>query len=385
MADEKEKAPKLTQAELAVLSERDKKFDPSATKEDCIADLRSVQNEFPLKHITRNFYRIHGLYSDSTWNQFFGTFLEFRRQAGLELSRNQHALERHIAKHASVDVYRSYYKEEVLPYHNKFVRKGWDKKRFKSMLVGSDFHDIECDPFVLDVFLDTNKRLKPDVIGLNGDVFDLYEFSRFNIDPRKVQIRERFDFVKQNIFKRLREDNPDAQIDLIIGNHEYRLLKHLADKSPAMRVLLSDVMDIRLADVFGLDDFKINLVAKFDLEAWQPGDVQTELKQNYQVYWDSFVLSHFKDLGFGISGSSGHTHKPEQVTFANIPMGKLSWTTTGCIARTEVEYVDSMDRWMNGFLMVTVDREQRTAMPTPVLIPGNFAVVEGKLYSRKGS
>jgi hypothetical protein len=378
-----DKEPKLTQSEQALLSEKSKKFDENASSESCIEDLRELQKQNPLKFITRNFYRINGTYSDATWNRHFGTFLEFRRQAGLELSRNQHAIERQVAKHASVDVYRKFYKDEVLPYHQKY---NWTKKqkgRFKTMLIGSDFHDIECDPFVLDVFCDVNKRLKPDVIGLNGDVYDLYEFSRFNIDVRKIQIGKRFDYVKEKIYRRLRNDNPDAQISLITGNHEWRLLKHLADKSIAMKVFLSDVMGLSLAQCFGLDEFKINLIAKLDFEAWSATDVQNELKQNYEVFWNSFVLSHFKDLSFGMSGSSGHTHRPELVTFANIPMGKLSWTTTGCIAKTEVEYVDSMDSMMNGFLYVIVDTYEHTATPVPILIPGDFVVVEGKLYERK--
>ena len=110
----KDEEPKLSQREQAVLSERKKKFNPNATKENCIDDLRRVQNEYEAKHIGRNFYRMNGKYSDSTWHQHFGTFLEFRKQAGLELLRDQQLLERQAAKHASLDVYREYYHEEIL-------------------------------------------------------------------------------------------------------------------------------------------------------------------------------------------------------------------------------------------------------------------------------
>lgn len=92
-------------AELPLMSER-KEFDPTATTEDLLADLRRVQALFDGKHITRNLYRLEGKYSDSTWDSKFGTFAEFRNQAGLELSRGQQALERQIAKHSSADVYR---------------------------------------------------------------------------------------------------------------------------------------------------------------------------------------------------------------------------------------------------------------------------------------
>lgn len=177
---------KLTQAERALLSEKDKKFDPNATAEDCIDDLRRLQGKFPLKHITRNFYRINGNYSDSTWNAHFGTFLEFRRQAKLELSRTQHNLERQIAKHASADHYRSFYKEQILPYYGKYILSAKTRGRFKTVVSASDFHDIDTDEFCLAVFIDVIRRIQPDVIILNGDIFDNPSFSRHMVDPRSI-------------------------------------------------------------------------------------------------------------------------------------------------------------------------------------------------------
>lgn len=377
------KVVKLSSSEKAILSEKEKKFDPNASEEDCVSNLRKLQEKFPLKYITRNFYRINGKYSDSTWSQFFGTFHEFRRQAGLELSRNQHLLEKKIAKHASLDIYRKFYEEEVLPYHQKFDFRHAHKGRFKKILVGSDFHDIDVDRFCLSVFIDTALRTQPDVICLNGDIFDLYEFSRYTIDPRKVSIKERFDFVKREIFAPLRKACPKAQIDLIIGNHEMRLLKLMADKTPALRILLSDVMGLSLSDVFGLEEFSINLVSKLDLSAFNSSEMNDEIRQNYQVYYDLFIACHFKDTQFGLSGTSGHTHRPEQITFANIPMGKLTWTQTGCMAKTDAEYIEGFNTAQNSFLMVMVDRTKKQVCHQHVIIPFDSVIIEGKLYLRK--
>lgn len=380
MAD---KLKRLSDSQRAILSESLKKYDSRASAEDCIEDLRDLQERFPLVHITRNFYRINGKYSDSTWNGFFGTFLEFRRQSGLELSRGQHTLERQIAKHASVDLYRNFYKEQVLPYHQKYAIREKDKSRFKTVLVGSDFHDIECDPFVLSCFIDTAKRLQPDVIVLNGDVLDLYEFSFFSQDPRQFKIKERFDFVKKRIFKPLRELCPRSQISFVMGNHEVRLLKILAEKTPAIKVVLADVMGLTLADIFGLDEFEIDLVAKLDLSVFTPKDLKQCLKENFKVFYDCFVCSHFKDWDFGMSGSSGHTHRPEVETTANLPRGKISWVTTGCIADTRVEYVYGMDKWTNSFLIAHIDADKKIVSPEHIIIPGDHAVIQGKRYTRK--
>jgi hypothetical protein len=378
----KPKEPKQSQHELALISERSKKFNASATKEDCINDLRNIQNVNPLKFIGRNFYRCNGKYSDATWNQFFGTFLEFRRQSGLELNRHQHKLEKDIAKVASLDIYKEFYSREVLPYHNKYELDS-KSQRFKSILVGSDFHDLECDPFVLAVFIDTAKRVQPDVIVLNGDVFDMYEASRYDQDVRQIKILDRFNYVKRHIFGALRRACPNSQIDLVIGNHEWRILTLLANKTPALKVILSDVMGLTLSDIFGLDEFEINLIAKLDLAAFTAGDINSELKENFKVYYDAFVCSHFKDLSLGLSGTSGHTHRPELVSFANIPMGKLTWTTTGCISQTRMEYIQGQDKWTNSFLLAHIDTHKKHVSPEHFIVPRDFVVIHGVRYERK--
>jgi hypothetical protein len=64
-------------------------YDPSATPEQLVEDLQRVQRENPEKFISSNFYRLHGAYSRKTWDVVFGTFMEFRRQAGMELGRQK--------------------------------------------------------------------------------------------------------------------------------------------------------------------------------------------------------------------------------------------------------------------------------------------------------
>jgi hypothetical protein len=377
-----DKEPKLSMRERALLSEKDKKFDESATAEDCIKDLRAVQEENELKFITRNFYRNEGSFSDATWNQFFGTFHEFKREAGLELSRGQHSMEKKIAKHASLDTYRKFYKEQILPYHNK-VDLLSKKGRFKVGLVCSDLHDIELDPFVWATFVDTAKQMQPDFIALGGDIHDLPDFSKYFQDPRKFAIKKRFDFVKEKILAPLRLACPKSQIDFIVGNHDLRILKILAEQTPNLRVILADVLGLSLADIFGLDDFDVNLVAKFDLSAFSETDIKDELKENFRVYYQNFVVHHYKDLSMGLSGASGHVHRPELVTAWTLPMGGISWNTLGCMKGVRTEYVDGMNKWTNGFGIAYIDTLKNRVQQQPIVIPGDHVVINGKLYERK--
>ena len=373
------KEPRKTQRAQAILSESAKKYDPTATPEQLVADLRRVQEENPEKFISRNFYRIHGVYSEKTWDCIFGTFLEFRRQAGLELSRNQHQLERHIAKHASLDTYRDFQETEITPWVGKYEKPD-DGGRTKTLLIASDFHDREVDPFVLSVFIDTAKRVQPDIIVLNGDVFDLYEFSRFDKDPRLADLKGRFDFVRESIFQPLREACPDSQIDFTLGNHEQRLLKHLADKTPFMKVLM-DLCGTSLSSLFGLDEYQINLVTKWDLAAWKPGEIRDQAKKNYIVYYNCFVCNHTGNEDFGLSGTSGHVHRPDVKTSANVN-GPLIWTTTGCMCRTNAEYTTTMEKWHNSFLLVHVDTWKKQVVPEHILFTDFMTCVGGKYYYR---
>jgi len=381
---EEECYKKLPKKARALLSERSKKFDENATKDSCIDNLRLVQEENPTSDISRNFYREIGKYSDSTWSRFFGTFQEFRRQAGIELTRHQHKLEREVAKHASYDNLREFFRTEVLPFHNKFDKFNSNNNRYKTILVGSDFHDVDCDEFVLSVFIDTARRLQPDVIVLNGDLFDLYDCSKYSKDLRQLKIVERFDFVKRNIFKPLRELCPNTQIDFILGNHEWRLLNLLSDKTPNLKVILADVMGLSLADVFGLDEFQINMVCKLDLTAFTKTDMKNELRQNYRVYYDCFVAGHFKDLGYGMSGTSGHCHRPATITFTNLIMGKCSWVETGCMCITDAEYVPHRSKWTNSFLIAHIDAACKSVSPEHIIVPYDNVVIHGVRYEREG-
>lgn len=374
----------LPSSQRALVSEQFKKFDDDATIDDCIEDLRKLKRENPLLAISRNFYREHGAYSDSTWNRYFGTFLEFRRQAGLELTRQQHELEKHIAKHASVDHYSEYYEREVAPFYQKYEHEHLPSK-LKRLMGISDIHDIECAEFTLEVFIAECKRKQPDIIFLNGDIYDLYEFSKYTQDPRNVKIKERFEFVRNRIFKPLREVCPNAQIDFFMGNHEFRLVKHLADATPNLRILLSDVMNISFATVFGLDEFQINWVSKFDLSAFNKNDINNILKQNYKIYFDAYAVTHEPDetLMKSYSGTNGHHHSVRQESGYNIHVGCTTWIQTAAAHERDAEYLTRVSKWNKGFIEVVIHIEKRQVVQRSHQTHDDWTEIDGVYYERK--
>lgn len=380
---EKNFTSKLPQSERALLSEKSKKFDDTATLEDCINDLRKVQKENPTKHITRNFYRLNGKYSDSTWSFFCGTFHEFRRQAGLELTRQQHNLERGVAKHASVDHYRKFYKQEILPFYNKYEKEHLPSK-FKRMMICSDVHDIECDEFTLEVFVAECKRKQPDIIVLNGDIFDMYELSKYTQDIRQLKLKERFDFIHERLFGALRTACPDAQIDFIMGNHEFRLVKILADATPNLRVLLSDVVGLSFSKVFGLDDYKINWISKSDISAFTKADIKNELKKNYKIYFDCYAVTHEPDTRIknSVSGTNGHHHSASFVSGACVQLGTITWVQTPAMHVKDAEYLKNFSAWNTGFLEVVINTESKEVIQKIHQTHDNWTEIDGVYYER---
>ena len=66
------------------------------SSDQCLDELRRIVEANPDRVISRNFFRVNSLISEATWNQFFGTFSEYKRQAGVVLTRQQHAIEKAV-------------------------------------------------------------------------------------------------------------------------------------------------------------------------------------------------------------------------------------------------------------------------------------------------
>jgi len=349
------------------------------TADECIEELNRFSEEYPDKRITRNFFRGNSNVPEKAWTEHFGTWVEFKKQAGMSPTRQQSAIANQAAKHASVDHYREFGNER-LDWGEKFVRE--NNRRFKTILSASDLHDIECDPFWLSVFIDTAKRVQPDIIVLDGDVFDLPEFGRYFVDPRTWDVTGRIKFVHDNILKPLREACPEAQIDMIEGNHEYRLLRHLADATPALQSLLADLHGFTVSKLLGLDEFEINYIAKADLAAYNKGDIKKEIGKNYRVYYDCFIAHHFPEgRNLGLPGVSGHHHKQVMWALHNETYGSYNWLQMAAGHHRDAEYCNG-EIWQLGFALNHIDTHEKLVNIEPVIIT-DFACVGGKYYHRE--
>lgn len=373
MTQEQQKSAPLSETIIPKIKE--------ATADECVADLRAMAEAEPDRAISRNYYRVHGKYAESAWNVHFGTFNEFKRQAGVVLTRQQHGHERNIAKHVSVDHYRALNVERA-SYAQKYERPS--STRFKTLLVASDLHDEEIDPFFLRVFLDTAKRVQPDNVVLAGDILDLPEFGKYTVDPREWDVVGRITFAHDKILGPLREAAPEAQIDMIEGNHEARLLRHMGDATPALRAVLADLHGFTVGRLLGLDKFEINYIAQGDLAAWSKRDQDKEVAKNYKIYYDCFLAHHFPYArNNGLPGVNGHHH--QHITWAQFSpvYGPYEWHQLGAGHKRSASYCEG-EKWHNGFAIVHIDTHTRSVNIEYVPIT-SFAVVGGKFYQREGA
>lgn len=350
----------------------------TGTLQECIDDLREIAISHPEIVISRNYYRVHGKFAESVWSQYFGVFEEFKRQAGLKLTRQQHAHERNIARHASVDHYRALDAERQ-SYAGKYERS--NSERFKTLVVCSDLHDQEIDPFYLRVLIDTVKRVQPDSVVFGGDVLDLPEFGKYGVDPREWDVVGRIKFAHNEIFRPIREAAPEAQLDYIEGNHENRLIRHMADATPALRSVLADLHGFTISKLFGLDEFEINYYAKADLAAWTKREQEKELAQNYKIYYDSFLVHHFPHArSMGLPGVNGHHHKHLVWSEFNPVYGAYEWHQLGAGHKRAASYCEG-EKWHLGFTIVNIDTHTRAVNFDYVPIT-DFAVSGGQWYYR---
>lgn len=347
-----------------------------AEKDKLIAELIELS---PDDKVCSRLYFRQNSEGKGSYERVFGTWTEFVKAAGFKATRGQQQVLNQTAKHASVDKLRELTAEKR-QYANKYDKKP-SGSRFKTVIVASDLHDRECDPFFFRTFVDTIKRIQPDNVVLNGDIFDLPEFSKYNIDPREWGVAERVRVVHSQLAE-IRKAAPNTQIDFVEGNHEARLLKHLAEQSPGMVDLLSELHGMTIPKLLGLDDYQVNYHAQADLAAFTKGDTNRELSKNFVRLYDSVLFGHFPHhKNYGWPGANGHHHSHWVSDEHNATFGPYEWHQLGCGHKRRASYTYG-GKWSNGFLICHIDTDNRKTQFNYVDVTGETAMIEGKWYTR---
>lgn len=365
--------------EIPLSEELEGKSSYPRSKEECVAELRRIAELEPEKVITRNYFRVHSDIKESVWNRHFGTFEEFKRQAGIKLTRHQHKMEINIALHASVDTHRDMNKQKA-GYEGKYLKDV--SRRFQTIMHATDIHDKDCDPFWLRIFFDTIARIKPEKLILGGDLFDLPEFSKYDIDPRSWDVVGRITWVHQ-FLAQIRDLSPETELTLVEGNHEFRLLQHLSESSPSMRAVLSDLHGFTVPKLLGLDAYEVNYVSRSNLAVFNKKDVDSQTARNYHIAYDCYLTHHFPHgKKLGMPGGNGHHHKHIVTPFHSPMFGSYEWHQLGAGCRRRASYCEG-ELWSMGFMIAHIDTLNKKVLNEYVPVNQDYAVVGGKFFKRE--
>jgi len=347
------------------------------SKEDYLTEIRKLSDVLN-KKITRSDYRKHSELQEQRWIDLFGTFREFKRQAGLDASRTEDKHQSNIAKHASVDELKQL-NTEKRNWSSTYLKPSGT--RFQTVLVGSDIHDIECDPFWRKLFISTAERVQPEKIVLNGDIFDLPEFSKYTVDPREWDVVGRIRWVHA-FLDDLRRVCPNAEIIFIEGNHEFRLLRFLSETAPQVKSILHDLHHMTIPGLLGLEKYEVNYIAPADLGVFTKADHAAELRRNWTTLYDCLIAHHFPDgANFGLPGWNGHHHTHKVFTYFSALIGSFEWHQLGSGHKRQASYCNG-EKWSNGFLMVHVDTLAKKSQFEYIDCSHDHCIIGGKWYIR---
>jgi len=374
----------------------DKKLQ-SMMRERLIADLQrvfeSVANPYRGYAASRQRYRKLGHYPEIMVEDFFGNHEEFQRAANLRDSRTTTKVRNTAARLHTHQQIAEYAQKHVLAHTGLYDRtRKLATKEHVDVVIGSDFHSWFVDPFAMDVFIDTIEMVQPEIVVLNGDVFDFPQISRHRQMPGHfhLNLHEERRFGQEQILRRVRNAAPDATIYFVIGNHEYRLVTYLADAAPR----LAGLPELEFDTFLGIHEFEMNLVCQSSFLAPTANARKLDKRDNWLKLFDCYVATHGTSCAkmaadvelngaFRMSGTSGHTHRPQIITSNSLGTGAISWMSTPMLAGFAVgrDYVSTPSSWNMGFGVVTINPRQKLVSQQLVVVHENWASFGGRVWT----
>jgi hypothetical protein len=331
-----------------------------------------------LNNPTRNAVRKH--ISEYDYLREFGTFTEFKRQAGLLNLKSHNKYNNAVANYASGHTPAiNNVNLDKQSYGDKYLRP--DSKRFQTVMVCSDVHAHLCDEFTRCCFLDTTRRVQPEIIVIAGDLWNFNCFSSYTKDPRDVTLLEELTWVHK-FLKALREINPNAQITITEGNHDFRLLKNIAEETPFVQILLHEFNGFTISKLLRLDEYEINYVAKGDLSVYKESDIKREVSKNFITLFDTVVIGHFPEIKhYGMPSYNGHHHTYIAQPNYNITYGAYYNIQLGCMSKLDASYCNP-SKWTQGFCIINIDTHNKRVANDYIDLSNEFAMIAGQFYER---
>lgn len=212
------------------------------------------------------------------------------------------------------------------------------------------FHDKEA----VIIALRHLKKVGVDTIVCGGDLFDFYAASKFEKDPRLRNFPNELN-IGREFLRVLRENFSDAQIIMMVGNHEERFFRYLLARCPDLIGIegadgkpLLDVARIIHADQYGIRV----------LPERRPILAGEHLYMVHGHEWGETFTNPVNParglyLKSKVNAICGHLHQPSQHSEAGLDKVLSCWSS-GCLCNLHPRY-RPINKWSHGFSVVELD------------------------------
>lgn len=236
----------------------------------------------------------------------------------------------------------------------------------KRVLILSDLHVPYHDETSLESALSTGIDFRADGVILNGDICDFFGCSRWERDPREVNLAQEIALTK-DVLRTVRECFPDAEIVWKMGNHEERYEHYLWKKAPE----LLNIPNFDMAEIFGLPALNITLVR--DKRVVKLGALRVLHGHEYPKGVASPVNQARGMFMRGLECAlAGHGHRSSEHAESTMAQNVIACWSTGCLCDLSPDYAP-INKWNHGFALVTVEEDGTFEVQ-------NRKVINGKVY-----
>lgn len=204
-------------------------------------------------------------------------------------------------------------------------------------------HDERAWQLVIDII----KEIKPDYIFHLGD---LGEYHATTGHPKHPQIRallkdEIYEVIKK--LKQLREAAPNSEIELVEGNHTFRVARYIQSRAP-------DLFDtIRIEELLKLDELNIKFHRYGPNQLVKVPGV-TDLYCRHEPYGASAQASAKNAM---VNLIHGHTHRLNKEPITSADGRTFTSIGAGCLVNKNCklyDYVKKRANWQLGFVVVDI-------------------------------
>ncbi|HUU53152.1 MAG TPA: metallophosphoesterase [Candidatus Bathyarchaeia archaeon] len=240
----------------------------------------------------------------------------------------------------------------------------------KKALILCDLQIPYHDERALESAIRWGQKQNPDLVILNGDIFDCYKISFFKTDPLRSSFQTEID-IGQRVVGDIGREFPSAEKIFIAGNHEDRLKRELWGTSSK----LAGLSALTIPNLFNLKNLGWDYVDNYQLlanemQVFKLGKLHIihghEVKVNYNVV--NIPRIYYQRCLVNIL--VGHHHRTQEYIERKLDHTHDGAWSVGCLCLLGQEY-SPMNKWNHGVALVEWDED------------GDFAVQNKKIINGK--